>query len=438
MLRENIRSWGLPGPFQHQTIDLALQATDWRESTTSVLAFGNGRSYGDSCLNDRHCLLLARGLDRYRTFDAETGILECDAGVMLSDIVRDFVPRGWFPPVTPGTRFVTLGGAIANDVHGKNHHVAGSIGSHIESLVLERSDGSAVRCSPHEHDGLFRATIGGLGLTGLITAAAIRLRRVETGWMRVHQQRFETLDEFFSINAWAESRYEYAVSWIDCITGSGNARRGVYLAADHATAEEIGARDKVPAAGRTKTVPLTPPFSLVGPLSVRAMNELYFRQASVKREFLQPLLPYFYPLDGVLQWNRIYGPLGFYQYQCVLVRDAAVALAEMMDVIVRSRQGSFLAVLKQFGTRPAAGILSFARPGLTLSLDFPNRGKTTHDLFKALDAIVLSAGGALYPAKDARMSAAMFEAGYPSAGEFCRWKDPRFSSSFWRRVTGTE
>jgi FAD/FMN-containing dehydrogenase len=438
MVRENIRSWGLPGPFQHQTIDLALQNPDWRDATTTVLPFGNGRSYGDSCINDGRCLLLARGLDRYRAFDPQTGVLVCDAGVMLSDIVRDFMPRGWFPPVTPGTRFVTLGGAIANDIHGKNHHVAGTIGSHIESLVLERSDGSAITCSSRENAHLFRATIGGLGLTGLITAATLRLRPVETGWMRVHQQRFESLDEFFSINEWAESRYEYAVSWIDCATGAGKVRRGVYLAADHATLDEIGPRDKIPPAGRTTAVPLTPPFSLVHPLSVRGMNELYWRRASAKREFLQPVLPYFYPLDGILQWNRIYGPIGFYQYQCVLVHDAPAALAEMLAVIVRSRQASFLAVLKQFGATPSAGLLSFPRSGITLALDFPNRGQATHELFKALDEIVLGAGGALYPAKDARMSTTMFEAGYPCAAEFLQWKDPRFSSNFWRRVTGTE
>jgi hypothetical protein len=185
-------------------------------------------------------------------------------------------------------------------------------------------------------------------------------------------------------------------------------------------------------------VPLTPPFSLVHPLSVRGMNELYWRRASAKREFLQPVLPYFYPLDGILQWNRIYGPIGFYQYQCVLVHDAPAALAEMLAVIVRSRQASFLAVLKQFGATPSAGLLSFPRSGITLALDFPNRGKATHELFKALDEIVLGAGGALYPAKDARMSTTMFEAGYPCAAEFLQWKDPRFSSNFWRRVTGTE
>lgn len=434
----SIRSWGLPGPFQHETIDLATPGADWRRAKKSVLAYGNGRSYGDSCINDQRCLLLTRGLDRYRGFDGSAGILECDAGVLLSDIVRDFLPRGWFPPVTPGTRFVTVGGAIANDVHGKNHHVAGSLGHHVESLVIERSDGSVLRCTPHENSELFRATIGGLGLTGLITSVAIRLRRVETGWMKVYEQRFDSLDEFFSINTWAESHFEYTVAWIDCAAHGARMGRGVYLAANHAAPGDIGTRQKIPEASPDRTVPFTPPFSLVRPISVRALNEAYWRRASARGEFLRPLLPYFYPLDALLQWNRIYGPRGFYQYQCVLVRDARAAVTEMLNVIAHSRQGSFLAVLKTFGDRPARGILSFTRPGVTMALDFPNRGLRTHALFERLDAIVGSAGGAIYPAKDARMPRTLFESGYPGLGEFGRWKDPRFSSSFWRRVMETE
>src|SRR5258708_11082478 len=209
-----LRSWGLPGPFRHETFDLSASSTDWHRTATSVLAYGKGRSYGDSCINDGHTLLLTRWLDRYRSFDEDSGVLDCEAGVRLSEVIRDFLPRGWFLPVTPGTRFVTLGGAIANDVHGKNHHVAGSFGEHVLSLVLERSNEGRVRCSSNENAELFSATIGGLGLTGLITSATIRLRRVDNGWMNVHQQRFGSLDEFFAINEAAERRFEHTGSWI--------------------------------------------------------------------------------------------------------------------------------------------------------------------------------------------------------------------------------
>ncbi len=434
----SIRSWGLPGPFRHIAIDLGSRTIDWHGIAKSVLAYGNGRSYGDSCINDGQGLLLTRRLDRYLGFDNETGALECDAGVMLSDIIRDFLPRGWFLPVTPGTRFVTVGGAIANDVHGKNHHVAGSFGDHVDSLVLARSDGSMLRCSARENTELFRATIGGLGLTGLITSATLRLRRTETGWMKVHERRFESLDEFFAINTWAESNYEYTVSWIDCTARGARRGRGVCLAANHAAAGDIGSRPKVRVTPRAVTMPITPPFSLINGFSLRLFNEAYWRRASSSREFLQPMLPYFYPLDSVLNWNRIYGPDGFFQYQCVLTQDTRAATAEMLDEITRSGQGSFLAVLKTFGGSTPPGMLSFARAGVTLALDFPNRGSKTIDLFERLDRIVQNAGGAIYPAKDARMPGALFKSGYPAVSEFGRWKDPRFSSSFWRRVMETE
>jgi len=438
MQTASIRSWGLPGPFQHETADLSVHGIDWRRMPGHVLAYGNGRSYGDSCINDGQSLLLTRRLDRYQSFDESTGLIECDAGVMLSDIIRDFLPRGWFLPVTPGTRFVTVGGAIANDVHGKNHHIAGSFGDHVDSLLLERSDGSVLNCSSHENSGLFRATIGGLGLTGLIRSAAIRLRRVENGWMKVYEQRFGLLDEFFSINEWAESSYEYTVAWIDCAARGAHLGRGVYLAANHAETGDIGNRPQMPAAPRSRTIPVTPPISLVNRYSLRVFNEAYWRRAAARREFLQPLLSYFYPLDSLLEWNRVYGPKGFFQYQCVLVRDARAATKELLGEIAGSGHGSFLAVLKTFGDRRAPGMLSFPRPGVTLALDFPNRGRDTHLLFERLDRIVQNAEGALYPAKDARMPGALFRSGYPALGDFGQWKDPRFSSSFWRRVMESE
>lgn len=438
MQTTSIRSWGLPGPFQHETADLSVHDTEWRRMPGNLLAYGNGRSYGDSCINDGQTLLLTRRLDRYRGFDEATGLLACDAGVLLADIIREFLPRSWFLPVTPGTRFITVGGAIANDVHGKNHHVAGSFGDHVDALVLERSNGSILNCSAQENSGVFRATIGGLGLTGLITSAVLRLRRIESGWMKAYEHRFNSVDEFFAINEWAESSFEYTVSWIDCAARGARLGRGVYLAANHAAASDVGKRPQMPAVPRSRTIPVTPPISLVNRYSLRVFNEAYWRRAAAGREFLQSIFSYFYPLDSLLEWNRVYGPKGFFQYQCVLVRDARAATRELLGEIAASGHGSFLAVMKTFGDQPAPGMLSFPRPGVTLALDFPNRGRDTHALFERLDRIVQNAGGALYPAKDARMPSALFKSGYPAVSEFGHWKDPRFSSSFWRRVMETE
>ncbi|HEX5802660.1 MAG TPA: FAD-binding oxidoreductase [Azospira sp.] len=390
----------------------------------TLLPYGNGRSYGDSCLNPGGTLLAMRGLDRFIAFDAATGVLACEAGVLLADILDLAVPRGWFLPVTPGTRYVTVGGAIANDVHGKNHHAAGSFGAHLRAFELLRSDGSRRRCSPHENADWFAATVGGLGLTGVVTRAELQLRRIGGNAIAVRNTRFTGLDEFFALNAEAERRHEYAVAWIDCLAKTP---RGVLMGGDHADAE-------LPAPRGEKSVPLTPPFSLINGLSLRAFNAAYNGKPWPSGQTVH-YQPYFYPLDAIGHWNRIYGPRGFYQYQSVVPQAAAQdATGEMLAAIAASGQGSFLAVLKTLGDTPSPGMLSFPMAGTTLALDFPNHGEATLRLFERLDAIVRAAGGRLYPAKDARMPPAMFRAGYPRAGEFSSFVDPKFSSGFWRRV----
>lgn len=393
----------------------------------SLLAHGLGRSYGDVAFNDDGTMLLTRRLDRYIDFDRATGRLRAEAGVSLADILALAVPMGWFLPVTPGTRFVTLGGAVANDVHGKNHHDAGSFGHHVTAFELLRSDGSRPVCSPDDHPELFRATIGGLGLTGLITWVEVQLTRIANPWVWATNVRFASLADYWSVDAELGSRFPYAVAWVDCLNGG----RGIYSAAAFAGAVASGPALK----GQPKTMPFTPPVSLVNGVSLRLFNAAYYRRRIV-RQGLMHLIPFFYPLDGILQWNRMYGRRGFFQYQCVLppaaMREAA---ADLFRLIARSGQGSFLAVFKTFGDRPAAGMLSFPRPGATLALDFPNRGESTLRLFRQLDAVVSAAGGALYPAKDACMSPALFQAGYPQMSAFSRFIDPAFSSSFWRRVS---
>lgn len=428
------RSWGRYPLTAEAVVPLADRHAPLPPCTGPALPLGNARSYGDSCLNDGGTLFATRGLDHFIAFDPVTGVLACEGGVLFSEILDLVVPQGWFLPVTPGTRFVTVGGAIANDVHGKNHHRAGTMGHHVLSFELLRTDGSRLSCSPVANVDMFDATIGGLGLTGVIVAAEIQLRRVQGPWMSVENHRFGSLAEFFQLSAESDRDYEYTVAWIDCVAKGAALGRGIFTRGNHAPASP----DRRPtASARRLSMPLTPPVSLVNGLSLRVFNELYYRRQRA------PLVhatthyePFFYPLDSMGHWNRMYGPHGFLQYQCVIPPEHAQdAVRELVQAISASGSGSFLAVLKQFGDRPSRGLLSFPRPGATLALDFPNAGETTFRLLDRLDAITSSAGGAVYPAKDARMSPEHFRQYFPAWDEFNRFIDPGLSSSFWRRVT---
>lgn len=396
-----------------------------------MLAHGNGRSYGDVCLTAKGTLMLTRGLDRWIAFDAEKGILRAQAGLLLQDILSFIVPQGWFLSATPGTSLITLGGAVANDVHGKNHHVSGSFGHHVRSLTLLRSDGSSLTCSKNENAALFFATIGGLGLTGLIVDVEIQLHRIHNPLMWCQNRPFYNLEEYWSLNALTQSQWPSSASWIDCLSGGNKLGRGVMFLGKHASASKQPLVTKK----RTLSMPLTPPFSLINSISLWAFNETYFHTHKTKKSFFSDYRPFFYPLDSIGHWNRIYGINGFYQYQCVLPpeteRDGIKALLES---IRQSGQGSFLAVLKSFGTMPSLGMLSFPRAGTTLALDFPNQGNNTLTLFERLDAIVRDCGGALYSGKDARMSAEMFKLSNPRWEAFLPYIDPQFSSHFWERV----
>ena len=400
----------------------------------SVLPRGNGRSYGDSCLNPGGTLLHARPLDRFIAFDPASGLLRCEAGATLSEIIDLALPQGWFLPVTPGTRLATVGGAIANDVHGKNHHLMGNFGHHVRQFELLRSDGSRrVLSSQSDEDGLFSATLGGLGLTGLITWAELQLRRVPGPWLESESVRFGNLDEFFALSTASAATHEYTVAWIDCLASGQRLGRGHFLRSDHAAPDPA---DCPPIRHSGRTMPFTPPFSLVNTLSLRAFNTLYYwRQPARRKRTVSHYRPYFYPLDGIGHWNRMYGPRGFMQHQCVLPpAHASDGVAALLKEISRSGHGSFLAVLKEFGSIPSLGMLSFPRPGTTLALDFPNTGLDVFRLLDRLDAIVAEAGGAIYPAKDARMSPAIFRSGYPRLQEFSCHIDPAFSSGLWRRL----
>ena len=426
-----IQSWTRTPRVQHTRVfDVVTRFDPLPLEAHTGIPHGNGRSYSDVALNPEGAVVRTRGLDHFIAFDPVAGTITCEGGVLLSNILDLIVPQGWFLPVVPGTRFVSVGGAIANDVHGKNHHRAGTFGHHVRGFVLLRSDGSRLSCSPTENADWFAATIGGLGLTGLVVSAEIALQRISNPFMLTQAERFSGLAAFWPANARAERDWPYAVAWIDCLSASG---RGVLHTGRHAPP-----RAELPVWREPRrSIPLDLPLSLVNGATLRAFNTLYYRRPIARDVRLTHHVPYFFPLDAVRNWNRIYGRRGFYQYQCVVPPEASAdAVADMLRLIARSGTGSFLAVLKTFGDIPSRGLLSFSRPGTTLALDFPNGGEDTHRLFRELDAVVAAAGGALYPAKDGRMPAAMFRGGFPQWETFARFIDPKFTSGFWRRVGG--
>lgn len=428
MITRSFTSWGRLGAARAAAVEPAW-LDEIELGPAPRLAYGLGRSYGDSCLLDGGTMIDTRHLDRLVRFDPETGLLSAEAGITLDAILRFCVPRGWFLPTTPGTREVTLGGAIANDVHGKNHHRVGCFGNHVPRLELMRSDGSRTITSSGEE--LHAATVGGLGLTGLITRAEVQLVPIHSASLDVELIRFEHLDEFAALSTESADGWEHTVAWIDCLARAEHVGRGIFIRGNWADSGDLQ-----PHAEGGPTVPVDFPGFALNPLSIRLFNQTYHNRFPGKsKRLVQHYSPFFHPLDSVHEWNRIYGKRGFYQYQSVVPAAAGIEpVRAMLEAIAAARQGSFLAVLKSFGGVASPGMLSFPLAGLTLALDFPNRGRRTLDLFSQLDRIVREAGGRLYPAKDARMSAADFTAGYPRLEEFRRHVDPGFSSDFWKRM----
>jgi FAD/FMN-containing dehydrogenase len=398
----------------------------------SKLAVGLRRSYGDSCLNGAGALIDMRGLDRFVAFDSLSGRLRAQAGTTLSEILRIVTPKGWFLPTTPGTRFVTLGGAIANDVHGKNHHRVGSMGNHVIALSLLRGDGERLIITPTQSPEMFGATIGGLGLTGIVEWAELQLVKIGSAYLNVEVIAYDNLDAFWALAQESAERFEHTVAWTDCMAQGAGDGRGVFSRAGWSTDGVFSAHSD----DTWKTVPIDLPGIALNRVSVSAFNALYFRlNAGKTGVHRQHYATFFYPLDAILNWNRLYGRRGMLQYQCVVPFGAhREAMRALFDEIARSGQASFLAVLKTLGDIPSLGLLSFPRHGVTLALDFPNRGVETFRLMDRLDAIVREAGGAIYPAKDGRMSAETFRCAFPRWEEFAKLKDPSMNSDFWRRV----
>ncbi|RVC10186.1 FAD-binding oxidoreductase, partial [Mesorhizobium sp. M7A.F.Ca.AU.002.02.1.1] len=350
----------------------------------------------------------------------------------LSDITAHAAPYGFFPAVVPGTQFVTLGGAIANDVHGKNHHRRGTFGCHVESFTLLRSDGKTHRCSATDNTRLFAATIGGMGLTGLILSASIRLMRVHSLDIVEKATPFRDLCEFFDLAEAADQANEYAVAWIDQLAGGRNSGRGLLLSGNHA---EHGSH-AASRVGGNFSVPVQPPFNVLNRPFLTAFNAAYRwrkSRATVPRQ--AGYQGFFFPLDGVRDWNRLYGPKGLFQHQSVVPEETArEAVPALLAAARQAGQGSFLTVLKRFGSIRSPALLSFPRPGYTLTLDFPNRGATTLTLLRELDRITVEAGGAVNPYKDARMGAEIVDSSFPEWQRLEGLRDHAFMSDSWART----
>jgi FAD/FMN-containing dehydrogenase len=427
-------SWGRYPRLQAAELVPIHWASDFPRNSGAVsqLPVGLGRSYGDVCLLENGVLLQTTGMDRFLQFDPSTGALRCEAGVSLAQILDFAVPRGFFLPVTPGTKYVTVGGAIANDVHGKNHHVAGTFGCHVPRFELVRTDGSRLVCSATENTEWYRATIGGMGLTGFIAWAEIQLRPIVSRKITFQNDKFHGVDEFLALSKAAAA--EYTVAWIDCVSTVRNFARGIFMQGAHDAEHEPRAPSKEP----KLAFPFYLPEFALSHFSVGLFNTLYYhKQFGERATGLVDYEPFFYPLDAVLEWNKMYGKSGLLQFQCVLPRESdETGIVEILKNITASGLASFLAVIKVFGEVASPGMMSFPAPGITLALDFPIRSDVSFKLLDRLASITLEHGGRMYPAKDARMTAEQFQAFYPQWQEFARYIDPGFDSAFWRRVTG--
>lgn len=428
----SLKSWGNIKQYSGPLIN----PSRLNQAQGQVLATGKNRSYGDSCFLETGTLLNSNTNDYILSFDTHSGIIKCAGGVGFNDILRFCVPLGWFLPVTPGTKFVTVAGAVANDVHGKNHHRDGNIGHWVKSLGLIRSDDGKLECSPQKNSELFYATIAGLGLTGYIDWVELQLIPIQSAFVEVETIQFEGMAEFLSINRKSsdpKQDWPYTVAWCD-FSNTKNALKGLYIRGRHSPVGELVAHSENTAI----TVPFDLPARTLNPMTIKAFNWLYYGKNQWKnKRTIQHYDPFFYPLDSVLHWNRIYGADGFYQFQCVIpLERIEFEFLQIIDLIGESGQGSFLTVLKTFGDRPSLGMLSFPCKGITLCMDFANLGKSTWALMKHLEAIVTQAGGRLYPAKDALMSPESFKVYYPRYKEFLKYRDPKFNSDFWKRVGG--
>ncbi|WEK37713.1 MAG: FAD-binding oxidoreductase [Candidatus Pseudobacter hemicellulosilyticus] len=418
-MKKVIANWGnYPAmESEEKLFSLDDQLQEAVQSSKHFIPRGNGRCYGDASLAEETLSTLK--YDKILFFDTASGVFECQSGLTLDKILEVIVPQGWFLPVTPGTKFITVGGAIGSDVHGKNHHVDGTFSQHVLEMDLILADGSQLTCSPQQHTDLFQATAGGMGLTGIITRVRFQLKKIETSSIRQQQIKAANLDELLRLFE-EYQQYTYSMAWIDCLKKGNDFGRGILIVGEHATVAELPAsKQKDPLALPAKkkiAFPFNMPSWVLNTFTVKAFNFLYY--AKNTRRVISNVIPYepfFYPLDAILNWNRGYGKKGFVQYQFVLPLHAKQGLIEILNRISDAGLGSFLAVLKVFGKQES--LIAFPEEGYTLALDFPIR-KGLFEFLDQLDQVVLKYGGRLYMSKDARMKPEILEAGYPRLEEF--------------------
>lgn len=420
-MKQSIANWG-----NYPKMDSDVKSFSFDEqlgqlisSTDHFIPRGNGRCYGDASLAGNTISTL--NYNRILSFDTENGIFECQSGLTLDKILEVIVPKGWFLPVTPGTKFITVGGAVGSDVHGKNHHVDGSFSNHIMDMDVMIADGRTLTCSLIENTDLFEATCGGMGLTGMITRIKFGLKKIETSYVKQKQLKAKNLEELLRLFEEYKD-YTYSMAWIDCLTKGEEFGRGILIIGEHAKLNELtdGQRRKpLVYAGKPKiTFPFNLPSWILNTLTVKIFNFLYYGK-NFKKEInnVVPYEPFFYPLDAILHWNRGYGKRGFVQYQFVLPLSAKQGLIDILRRISDAGLGSFLAVLKVFGRQES--LISFPEEGYTLALDFPVR-KGLFSFLDELDQIVLQYGGRLYMSKDARMKPEVLAQGYPNLEKFRR------------------
>jgi decaprenylphospho-beta-D-ribofuranose 2-oxidase len=419
MMKKTIANWGNYPVMEtdEKSFLFADQLLSTLEQNGGIIARGNGRCYGDASLA-QHTISTLK-YDKVLSFDTAKGIFECQSGLTLDKVLEVTVPRGWFLPVTPGTKFITVGGAVASDVHGKNHHVDGSFSRHILDMDVLLASGETITCSPEIHSDLFWATCGGMGLTGIITRVKFDLKKIETAYISQKQVKAENLEELIRLFE-VYKHYTYSVAWIDCLKKGEGFGRSILILGEHAKKEELDARKKEHPLQLPKKMQITFPVNLpsfvLSNFTVRAFNFLFYGK-NFKKEInnIVSYEPFFYPLDAMLHWNRMYGKKGFVQYQFVLPLESKAGLIEIMNRISDAGLGSFLTVLKVFGKQD--DLISFPKEGFTLALDFPVRNGL-FEFLDQLDEIVLRYGGRIYLSKDARMKAEIFWKSYPRAQEF--------------------
>jgi FAD/FMN-containing dehydrogenase len=418
-MKKQIANWGNYPAIEsdEKSFSFHEQLLNIVKDADTFIPRGNGRCYGDASLADHTISTLK--FNNILSFDPQNGMFECQSGLTLDHVLEVIVPKGWFLPVTPGTKFITVGGAVGSDVHGKNHHVDGSFSNHIIEMDVVIASGETVTCSPKINSDLFEATCGGMGLTGMVTRVKFQLKKIESSFIAQKQVKAENLEEV--IRLFEEYKnYTYSVAWIDCLKKGKNFGRSILILGEHAKLNELNEKQKSAPLQLPKKMQITFPFNLpswvLNSFTVKAFNFLYYTK-NTKKELnnLVPYEPFFYPLDAILHWNRGYGKKGFVQYQFVLPLQAKQGLIEILQRISDKGLGSFLAVLKVFGQQES--IISFPKEGYTLALDFPVRDGL-FEFLDELDQVVLKYGGRLYMSKDARMKPEVMTAGYPELSKF--------------------